>query len=797
MIVGLGVLAGPVGALAQEAPKPDNDSGKIEEIVVTAEKRSENLRDVPASISALSGATLEQQHIESLDDVTRTVPGISFSAGSGSVAGAGVGSESIEIRGIGSNVGSATVGIYVDGVPVTTPTQAGTFIPKIFELDRLEVLRGPQGTLYGASSEGGTVRFLTRQPNLDDYEFQVSSDLSGTLHGGLNTDDRGIANIPIIQGQLAVRAGIEFTGQSGWISRYEHAFEDPVDRTDSLIKSDTNAERDFALHLAATWSPSPDLVITPALIYQRQYQDDTPAFYLDQGTYNQAKSVYEYARDVDFIPSLTVDKDLGWAKVTSVSSYFYRGFDRARDGTDFDPDFVVPDCLDVDVGCGNAPPTTVYNTSSKAGLADALLSTLPTTATEAERTTATTEELRLTSPSRAESGLPFSWVAGLFYSTITDKLNHNEVTPGWNATFEQIYGFSPNNPALSPLADIDDPHAWNNDFYYFSTSRGYDQYAGFAQAEYAILPDLIATAGLRYQITDLSYSRQGAGFYDIGVQHNYSSSAEDYALTPKFSLKYELSDTSNIYATAAKGYRDAGVNDPVNQLLCAPYEKQIGLSGTAPGSFGPDKLWSYELGSKNLLADRQLSLNVDGYYIQWSKIQQQILIPTCAFDFISNVGDAEAYGSELELQYRLPFVKGLTLGLNSSVEKTRITSSTGNGAAAVGQQLLFTPQWTTTVSGTYSFQLMQDAVAFVRTDYDWTGRSHGDFVQNTTDYNNKQYGVLNASFGVSFDDGLDVQLYAKNLLDSVTVIREPTIADVTEAYTVPPMTIGLKVTKNF
>jgi outer membrane receptor protein involved in Fe transport len=797
MIVGLGVLAGPVGALAQEATKTTDDGTQITDIVVTAEKRSENLRDVPASISALSGAVLEQQHIDNYDDISRTVPGISFSAGSGSVAGAGVGAESIEIRGIGSNVGSATVGLYVDGVPVTTPTQAGTFAPKIFDLDRVEVLRGPQGTLYGASSEGGTVRFLTRQPDLDNYEFTVSSDLSGTLHGGLNTDDRAIANIPIIAGQLAIRAGLEFTGQSGWIDRYEHADEDLSDRTDNLIKGDSNAERDFALHVAATYQPSPDLTITPALIYQREYQDDTPAFFFGDGTYNQAKSIAEYARDVDFIPSLTIDKDLGWAKVTSVSSYLYRGYDRARDGTYFDPDYVVPDCLDVNFGCGNAPPSTVYNTGAQSTQADALLSTLPTTSTDQERTSVTTEELRLTSPARADSGLPFSWVGGLYYSSILDKLNHNEVTPGWNSLFEQVYGFSPNNPSLSPLADVTDPNAWNNDFYFFETSRGYDQYAAFAQGEYAILPDLIATVGLRYQITDLTYSRFGAGFYDIGVQHSFSSSAEDYALTPKFSLKYELSDTSNLYATAAKGYRDAGVNDPVNQLLCAPYEKQIGLSGTPPGSFGPDKLWSYELGSKNLLADRQLSLNVDGYYIQWSKIQQQILIPTCAFDFISNVGDAEAYGSELELQYNLPFVKGLTLGLNSSVEKTRITSSTGNGAAAVGQQLLFTPQWTTTVSGNYSFQVMQDAVAFIRTDYDWTGRSHGDFVQSTTDYNNKQYGVLNASFGVSFDDGLDVQLYAKNLLDSVTVIREPTIADVTEAYTVPPLTIGLKVTKSF
>jgi outer membrane receptor protein involved in Fe transport len=768
---------------------------QIQTVVVTAEKRSENLRDVPASISALSSTTLEEQHIEGYDDISRVVPGISFSAGSGSVAGAGVGSESLAIRGIGSAVGSATVGLYIDGVPVTTPTQAGTFAPKLFDLDRVEVLRGPQGTLYGASSEGGTVRFLTKQPDLDNYSADVSTDVSGTLHAGLNNDDRLAVNVPILPGTLAVRAGIEFTGDSGWIDRYAHAFEDPTTRTGTLLKSGTNDERDIAAHVAVLYQPSDDFSITPAILYQREYQDDSPAFFLGQGTYNQAKSIAEYARDVDLIPSVTVDKDFGFAKFTSVSSYFFRSFDHARDGTYYDPDYIVPDCLDVGYQCGNGASTT-FTTPAHAAQADALLETLPTTASENERTSVVTEELRLTSPART-ADMPVSWVAGIYLSDIVDKLNHNERAPGWNELFQSIYGFSPNNPVLSPIADVTDPHAWNNDFYFFSTSRGYEQYAGFGQVDWEIIPHLVATAGLRYQITDLSYSRFGGGFYDIGVQHRYGSTASDYALTPKFSLKYDVSETVNVYATAAKGYRDGGVNDPVPQSLCAQYEKQIGLNGNPPGSFGPDSLWSYELGSHSLFADRQLSVNIDAYYIQWKSIQQQILIPTCAFDFISNVGDAEAYGSELELLYRVPFVHGLTLGLNGSVEKTRITQSAGNGAAAVGQQLLFTPQWTTTASATYTFPLTDDSQGFVRSDYDWTGRSHGDFVQDTTDYTNKQYGIANASIGMTWDNGLEVQLYAKNLFDSVTVIREPTIADVTEAYTVQPLTIGLKISKAF
>ena len=147
--------------------------------------------------------------------------------------------------------------------------------------------------------------------------------------------------------------------------------------------------------------------------------------------------------------------------------------------------------------------------------------------------------------------------------------------------------------------------------------------------------------------------------------------------------------------------------------------------------------------------------------------------------------------------YRVPIVPGLTLGFNASAEHARITSSSGNGAAAVGDKLLFTPDWTSNLSAKY-FRPLNDAYTlFLRTDYNWQGRSQGDFTPGTSDYTNKQYGVLNASLGLIREDGIEVELYAKNLLDNVTVIREPTIAAVTEAYTVTPLTIGVRATKSF
>jgi outer membrane receptor protein involved in Fe transport len=792
------ILLGTNYAALAAQTSEESSSNDLQEIVVTSQKVQQDLRDVPMSISVLSGAQLEESHVQGYDDITRIVPGVSFSAGTGPTAGAGVGSEGIIIRGIGSQLGTATVGIYVDDIPVTVPAQGGTFAPKLFDLDRVEVLRGPQGTLYGASSEGGTIRFITNQPKLDTYELKVTGDVSGTRHGGVNTDDSVVFNVPLISGEMALRGGVEIVSQSGWINRYQHPPGDLLDRTDQLIQSGTNSEHDVVVHVAATYKPSPTLSITPSFIYQREEQNDTPAFYFGEGTYNQSKSINEYARDTDYIPSLSINASTGAGELTSVTSYFNRQYNHTRDGTYYDPDYLVPDCLDVGAECGNNPNPIAFTTPSKASVADLTLATLPTTALDMEHTEVATEELRWASPSQAQSGIPIHWILGLYASNIADDVTHNELAQGWDNLFTQIYGFSPNNPVLSPISDVTNPNLWQNDnFYYFHTARGYKQLAGFGQLDYSVLPNLTATVGLRYQHTDLSYTRFGAGFYDIGVQHDYGTDSHDHALTPKFTIKYDLTDTTNIYASAAQGYRDGGINDPIPQSLCAPYEKQVGITGTAPGSYSPDSLWSYEFGTKSLFDDRQLSVNADVYLIRWSSIQQQIFIPVCTFAYITNVGDAQAYGTELELLYKVSAVPGLTLGFNGSAEHAYITAASGNGGASVGEDLLFTPNWTATATADYRVHLGNDLLGYARADVDWTGPSSGDFLVTATDHVNNKYVVVNAGVGVTLTGGLDMQLYAKNLLDSKTIIREPTIADITEAYTVQPLTVGLRVQKKF
>ena len=756
----------------------------LDEIIVTANKRSEDVRNVPTSISVLGGQKLEEQHINSFDDISRSVPGVSFGSG------VGVGFENLEIRGISSVVGAATVGLYIDDTSITLANESGTILPQILDLDRIEVLRGPQGTLYGASSEGGTIRFITRKPDPHKFSADVSTDLSGTHHGSLNYDEKASVNIPIVDGVFAIRAAAQFGHQSGWIDNYAHATgallaSDPVTAlltsSGTLVRSGVNDVDSSALKLAAVYlSSDHDLTITPSIYYQKQTQDDAPNFFPGEGLYNQTKTTAEFGRDTTVLPTLSVEKGLGFARLTSVSSYLWRQNHSNRDGTFYDPDVVVPYFLD---------PTS---TPTQAVAANTLLATLPTTADTKITDRVVSQELRLTSEPQPVAGSSVKWVAGLYFSRDAEVLNHFEHAAGWNQIFESIYGYSPDSP-LSPISDPAIPAVWSGDqFLTENTKRKTTQYAAFTQLDVDILSNLHAIAGLRYQYDELTFEREQSGFWSIGSPASFASASHDDAATPKFSLMYDLSSRANVYATAAKGYRVGGPNDIIPLAACP---SSGGLSAE-PVTYAPDSLWSYELGSKSQLFDNALSINADVYDIQWKNVQQQITLPICGYTYVSNVGDAEAYGFEAEVRYRVPIVPGLMLGFSGNAQHAVITSTTNPATAANGEALLFTPEWTAVLSVDYSWRVGDAMKAFVHADGDWTGQSHGDFNTSAPDFLDKGYNVINANVGVD-TDYFTVSLYAKNLANNHSIIKHPEIALVVEDYTVQPLTVGVRLSKHF
>jgi iron complex outermembrane receptor protein len=764
LAIGAAVLSG------SPAHADDNDS-QIQEIVVTAQKRTENAKDVPLSISNISGDDLNARHIADFDDLTRSVPNVSFESHGTE------GLSNIEIRGVSSEVGSAVVGVYLDE---TSITMQGIFVgqaqPIPFDLARVEVLRGPQGTLFGASSMGGAFRFITNQPKVDTYEVDVASDLSGTDHGGANYNESIVVNAPITP-QLAVRVGVNYGSNSGWIDHIDYA---------SGVRDATgiNKVEQGVVKIGLLYKPSDDLTISPSLWMQKVDSKDSSVIYPDLGLYNTSKEVREPSNDRLFIPALKIEKHFAAADVTSVTSYFWRNNARVLDGTVWNDGALAYYFLD---------PNPAF--SSHQSQNDSLIAHIPSPSYTSTKETQFTQELRAASSKPGAGDLPLRWTVGLYYSKEAQDSQNNEFSPGLNSAFQSIYGYPLSSTTVQNALGSTATTFADDVIYINPIKSTVDEYAGFGELGYDLLPTLHVSAGLRYEYSRQTYYATQLGFYSIGAITPFSSNSSASATTPKFSAIVDLSDTSTAYATIAKGYRLGGGTGPLPESLCAGDLKAIGIS-SAPSTYRSDSLWSYELGTKLLLNDRTLSIDVSTYLIEWKNIQQTVALPDCGFSFTDNFGDAQNYGAELQLTYKPGFVRNLTLGLNAGGGRSIITRSIDPSAAAVGQSTLFTPKWTATATADYKLNLTDGLTGLVRTDYDFTGMSHGTF--NTTDpgYTNPSYGVLNGSIGI--DTGsFQVSLYGKNLANNQTIIQRPNVASIVEGYTVRPLTIGLNVAKQF
>ena len=769
-ILALGLAQSAPAQLAAAADTAST-SGQLEEIIVTATKREEKLKDVPSAVSVISAARLADQHIIDVEDAIRNLPSVAFSTTGGE------GQDNISIRGVASNVGSQTVGIYLDDVPLLiTNSYEGVTIPKFLDMARIEVLKGPQGTLFGAGSEGGTIRFISNQPKLDVYEGSAQVDLGGTEGAGSpNYDFQGVLNLPIVDGKLALRGAFEYGYLGGWINR--------IDNFGKPTGSDVNDERDIVFRLSGKLAVTDDLTITAAMFGQRAKIGDSPNIITTLGTNTIQKQVAEPSRDTMFIPSITVDDDLGFAKLTSVSSYFWRQEARQRDGTSFNSGAVAEFVLD-----------PVYPQYQKQN--DTILANIGSPVDFHDTWYTVNQELRLTSPTQAESGLPYKWTVGLFYSDQANNHRDYETAPGFSAAFQKIYGHNIND---DPVLGDGDPNLWAGDqIYYVYDRNDLRQYAIFGQVDYDIMSDLHFAAGARYVYARESFTEDGGGFFElgnVGVTSPYSQVARFYAFTPKFSLTYDLTQDSTIYASVAKGYRFGGATSPNDNTICLEGFQQLGING-APQTYGPDKLWTYEVGTKSRALNGALSVNAAAYITEWSQIQESVIIPICGGQFNSNVGDAESYGLEGEIVYGPPEVPGLTLHLNGNVQHARVTSASASSPAQAGEHLLYVPNWSTSLAVDYEFPVMDGYDAFTRIDYEYTGASRGSFLNTDPNFYDPAYGVLNGSVGVRADT-LEISAYVKNLADDKTIIQRPVINSVSEGYTLRPITFGITAKKTF
>ncbi len=803
------VLAAPSDA----APGVEDEASRVQlqEIVVTSQKRTEDIKDIPISVSAIGGVQLAEHHIADYDDVTRAVPGISFEAGPGP------GLDVIEIRGVSSASGSATVGIYIDEVSVTVSNSQfdGAVQPKLFDLDRIEVLRGPQGTLYGASSMGGTIRFITKQPDLNEFSVSVGTDLSDTHHGGFNNDEYAILNLPVIDGVFALRIGVDVSDESGYIDHYTPTQTGAgadgsilqlgsTDSTGVLGARGVNDVRTQVVRVTGKFATPDDWNVTPAFLWQRTAASDTSIFYPGIGLYDQDKRVAEPSTDDLVLPSLTIIKSFGWADLTSVTSYFQRDFRRVTDGTLYNSNIFANSY--VLNGTYSTPPTPVP-TAQQMYATQAVLGFLPSPANYDARTEQISQELRLSSKSTMIGGIATTWTAGIYYADQHRRFLDDELIPGLQAQFQNIYGYGINSsqsvvgPSYYAATPAYPGVSFANDLIYFGhTYPVQQQIAPFGEIGFEITPALKGTVGLRYVSAKSSEVVDSGGFYAYGLPAAYNDSEKFSATTPKFSLDYAVNDESNLYVTIAKGFRLGGPTgpDPTFQPngptgtpgTCDSDYISYGLTG-APKQFQSDSLWSYELGSKGRYFNNRLSINAAVYAIDWSNIQQTINLPTCGYLFTTNVGDAKIYGSEFELRALL--MQGLTLSLNAGTTHAYVTSvsTEGSGIVSVGESIIGVPLYTVTPSLDFDAPLGAEMNAFARIDYPYTGRSRGYFDSSgLPNLFQPGYGIVNLNVGVTRGK-FSLGLYAKNLLNMDRIIQYPSVNSVQEGYTVRPLTIGV------
>ena len=757
-------------ASAQQAPDPapvqppaSAPSGsrpvEMEAVVVTAQKRKEDATKVPISISVLRGEDLQAQHITDITDVTRAVPNVSFS--SQGLGGAGPGLSNIQMRGVASAAGSNTTGIYLDDVSMTTRNlfSLGAAEPKFFDLDRIEVLRGPQGTLYGAGSMGGTVKFVSNQPDLRNTTTDLYSEVSSTRGGGTNWQLTVVHNTPLIPGELALRIGALKGNTSGYI--------DQVDSSGKQIAANINSEKDSVLRLALKWAPTPQLSITPALFYQEVRTGDIDAAYLDLPPNQTSKTVLEPGVDRLTVPSLTVTYDMGGADLTSVSSVFRRIFNRTQDGTAVNSAY-IGSVLD---GLPASPP----------GLG-AAVGVLPSAVLLNNRVSQFSQEVRLASKPYEPSRSPLTWIGGAYYSNLRTTLYDNEPVYGITDTFAS-FNVNPADPGLLGFATP-------NDMVYQSL-RHYKtvQYAVFGEMSYHFTPTLYGTAGLRYLkskdtlVQDLNY------YFADGPQH-IERAGSGSATTPKVALTWEVNPDQTVYATAAKGARLGSENRFIPTGVCGQDLQNQGLSSGVPDSYGPDSLWSYEIGSKSKLLGNRLTANFAAFYIDWKKLQQNVQLPLCGFDYETNIGGAKSIGYEFELKGKP--TANLVVGLSGGYTHARVTGDVPLLNVKDGDPIAGVPRYNAALTADYNFDITGAVGGFVRASSNWVGSSHGSLLKTDPDYDRPGYNTVNLSVGANYETW-QLTLFAKNLLNNQKVIQRPNVEFVNEGYRLRPLTIGVSL----
>jgi iron complex outermembrane recepter protein len=770
------LLTAATVATAQEPEESAGATPVLEELMITATRQSQGLSRVPLSVTAFSEQQLQDIGAKQVDDVVRQTPGISIARATNSPLGA-----TVTVRGISSGgVGAGTTGIYIDDTPVQARTigfsSASTF-PVVFDLARVEVLRGPQGTLFGAGAEGGAIRFITPEPSFDRYSGTVRAEFSTLTNGDPGYEVGMSGGGPVVTDKLAFRASAYYRRDGGFIERVPQT-------TPFIAERDGNWTSAAAGRASLTWRATDSLLVTPSLMYQRQRSNGASAFWeresdADSGRFITGNKFNEPFSDQFALPALKVEWNLGAVDFISNTSYFLRHSLGFSDYTGI-----------------NAA------THSGTGYLSPAIANFYSVVEQGNDQKNYTQELRLQS---ANADARINWVLGVFAERNEQKSLQQNVSPGFMQMWEATH------PGRTFVSAFGRPLLPGGIYLVSNVSAIDKQAAAFAQADFRATEKLKITAGVRYAYTKFSYdasydgpSNGPAFFTDAGEQ-------SESPVTPKMGLSYQFDQNNMLYTSASKGFRPGGAQAR-NPPLCQPELTSLGYP-SPPTTFKSDSVWAYELGSKNRLADGRVRLDASVFWIDWTDIQRSVSLLSCARSFVANLGTATSKGFDLSLQTLV--TDNFTLGLSVGYTDAELTESVLGGTATAGgaRRILVSEgdslgqrPWTATLNAEQTFTLRGSLNAFARADFTYNSEQAETATHNpiTAAYDanlrpDESYNVLNLRLGVR-QPSVDVSLFVNNVTNEAPIIGRGHSTRTSTLYTIgtlTPRSVGVTAAYKF
>ncbi|MDT8449082.1 MAG: TonB-dependent receptor [Wenzhouxiangellaceae bacterium] len=680
--LGFGALPG----WAQDDEDDEKESG-IERMVVTAQKREVTIQDTPFSITAKSGEELVRMGAQTLEEVSRNIA--SFT-----VQNLGPGQSQVAMRGVSAGQivrdqpgVKEQVGIYLDESVISL----SLFTPdlELIDLNRVEALRGPQGTLFGSGSLSGTVRYITNQPVLDSYEVNYLAEGSLVDNDALGGRFNGVINIPIGH-KAALRAVAYYTRFAGFINAVRPDFS-----TDEDVNDGDRYGGRFALRI----EPTPNFVITPRVVYQEIETDGfarRDAFNILANPFTTTRPAIELGKQQQFTQFsetfeddfLLADLNLEYTfannmSLTSVSSFTDRDIEQVRDAT----------------------ALTGSITGGTIGLSEDIF-TLDAPLIDKTDLQVFTQELRLASDPAAR----LRWVFGGFYSDIERDYGQDLIVTG----FEEMSGI----PTAGPLAPTDV-------LFFSRIPYDFEQLAFFGEATYAITDRFDLTAGVRY--FDFEETRElnfDGIFADTTVAEPGKTTSDGFS--PRVMASYELSQNVTLNAQASKGFRLGGINDPLNVPLCSPQDLET-FGGR--DSFEDEELWNYEGGFKSVFMGGRARFNVAAFWMEIDDLQATLTAGTCSSRVVFNVPNSRSRGFDFELD--LQPIDNLSLGIAGTYADSELRSTVvsvdeqGNESVVEGiekgNRLPTVPEFQFSANAEYSIPLANGMEGFLRGDFQHVG----------------------------------------------------------------------------